>query len=74
MELINYYRDKDPEKAVELAELGMKKCRDDQTDLVIFLIQRARENHDTAKEAKLLKSAKLRRAVDYSRVQKALEK
>ena len=72
MEVINYYNDKDPKRAVEIAELGLKKCRDDQTDLIIFLIQRAKEDGDKDKLLRLLKSAKLRRAVDLDRVQKAL--
>ena len=72
IEVINYYRDADREKAVEIAELGLKKCRDSQTDIMIFLIQNAREAGDEDRCARLIKSAKLRRAVDYTKVCQAL--
>ena len=72
LELIDYYKDRDTDKAVEIAELGLKKCKDDQTDLIIFLIQIARDNGDEKKEARLWTSAKLRRAVNLSKVEKAL--
>ncbi|MBR1710564.1 MAG: hypothetical protein IJ719_17355 [Clostridia bacterium] len=74
MELINYYKTVNPAKAVEIAELGMKKCKDDQTDIFIFLIECARKEEDKNKEAKLLTSAKLRSAVNFSKVKAALEK
>lgn len=74
MEVINYYKSTNHDKAVEIAELGMKKCKDDQTDIIFFLIQCAREDDDTDKESRLLKSAKARRTVDFSRVNHALEK
>lgn len=72
METIHYYADKDPGKAIEIAELGLKKCRDDQTDLILFLLRCAREDGDQDKEARLMKSAKARRAVKLSRVQETL--
>ena len=70
--MIDYYKDRDTDKAVEIAELGLKKCKDDQTDLIIFLIQIARDNGDEKKEARLWTSAKLRRSVNLSKVEKAL--
>ena len=72
IETINYYKDTDPQKAVEIAELGLKKCKDDQTDIIIFLIQDARKNGDKVREAKYIKSAKMRGAVNYSRVHEVL--
>lgn len=72
MELIEYYKNTNPGKAVQIAELGLKKCKDDQTDLFIFLLQYTRQAGDKEKYAKLLKSARLRRAVDYTRVQEQL--
>lgn len=72
MELISYYRNSNRDKAVSIAELGMKKCKDDQTDLIIFMIQCAREDGDVDKEQRLLKSARARRKVDMSKVLEAL--
>ncbi len=69
MELIEYYRNTNPDKAVQIAELGLKKCRDDQTDLFIFLLQYMRQTGDKEKYAKLLKSARLRRAADQAKIQ-----
>ena len=74
MEVIEYYKDRDRNKAIEIAELGMKKCRDDQTELTIFLINCAREDDDKEKEASLLKSARARKAIDYSKVSEAKDK
>ncbi len=74
MEVIDYYKNRDRKKAVEIAELGLKKCKDDQTELIIFLIRCAREDGDNEKEASLLKSARARKAVDYSKVSEALDK
>ena len=70
---IDYYKDRDPKRAVEIAELGLKKCKDDQTDLIIFLIRDARINGDKARESRFLKSAKTRKTVNLSIVQEALD-
>lgn len=72
LELIEFYRGKDPDKAVEIAEYGLKKCKDDQTDIIIFLLQNARESGDEERVQRLLKSAKMRRTVDYARVQQSI--
>lgn len=72
MEVIYYYRDKNPARAVEIAERGLEKCRDDQTDIMIFLIQKAKDVGDDDEVKRLLKSAKQRRAVDYLKVQKSI--
>lgn len=72
IEVIDYYRDKNPKKAVETAELGLKKCRDDQTDIMIFLIQNAKDSGDEARYEKYIKGAKLRKSVDFERIQKEL--
>ena len=73
IEVIDYYRDLNPEKAVEIAELGLRKCKDDKTRLMIFLIQKARESGDDQRFKKLLKSAKKRQAVNYTLVMQALD-
>jgi len=72
MELIEYYRNTNPDKAVQIAELGLKKCRDDQTDIFLFLLEYTWQTGDKEKYAKLLKGARLRRAVDYTKIQKEL--
>lgn len=72
MELIEYYRNTDTDKAVEIAELGLKQCRNDQTDIILFLLKHAQQAGDKDKFAKLLKSAKLRRSVNYTKVQEQL--
>ena len=73
LDVISYYKDKNRSKAVDIAELGLKKCKEDQTDIIIFLIRNAIENGDEESTARYLKSAKMRRNVDFSRVQDSLE-
>lgn len=72
MELIEYYRNSDPDRAAKVAELGLKNCKDDQTDIIIFLLQYSRQTGDKEKYAKLLKGARSRRAVDFAKVQEQL--
>ena len=72
LEVINYYKEKDPEKSAQIAELGFKKCKDSQTGIITFLIQNARNSGDKEQEAKLIKSAKMRRSVNYEKVMEAL--
>ena len=72
LEVINYYKEKDPEKSAQIAELGFKKCKDSQTGIITFLIQNARNSGDKEQEAKLIKSAKMRRSVDFEKVKEAL--
>ncbi len=72
LEFIDYYKDKDISKAREIAELGMKKCKDDQTDLFIFMIEQAILDNDTEKVKKLKKSSQARRLVNYEKVMKSI--
>ena len=72
LEVINYYKDKDPVKAVGIAELGLKKCNDSQTGIITFLIQSAGENGDMERAARLIKSAKKRRSVNFAEVKTAI--
>lgn len=69
MELIEYYRDKDPDRAARIAELGLKQCRDDQTNIIIFLMKHAQRTGDKERFDKLLRGARCRRAVNFSKVQ-----
>ena len=73
-ELIMYYKDRDYEKALEIAELAMKKCKENLTETVIFLLQDAESKQDSAKYTRLMKSAKLRYAINYQEVLERMEK
>ncbi|MBQ9289072.1 MAG: hypothetical protein IJ210_03060 [Clostridia bacterium] len=73
VELIRYYEERDPEKAMQFALQGWAKCRDSQTDLAIFLIREAQAREDLTAAEKILRSARLRRAVDFDRVQAAVQ-
>ena len=67
LELIDYcLKEGDRDRAVRIAEQGLKKCRDDQTDLILFLIRCAREDGNEKRELQLLRGAKTRRAVNMS--------
>ena len=68
LELIEHYSKSDPDRAVRIAELGLRKTDKDQTDMIIYLIKRAQKNNDEKRLKSLAKSAKLRRAVDFDRV------
>ena len=74
VELIRYYEERDPEKAMQFALQGWAKCRDSQTDLAIFMIKEAQAREDLATVKKLLQSAKVRRTVDFERVQETLRR
>lgn len=68
LELIDYYQDRDLPMAIKAAELGMQKCKEEQTDILLFLLKLAVRNHDEDGIKRLLKSSKLRRRVNYNRV------
>lgn len=61
--LVDYYKDRDHEKAVEIASLAIQKCQKDQTLFFIFLLQDAKDRKDEAAFKKLMQSAHRRRAV-----------
>ena len=71
-ELIAYYGDRDREKAVSLAETALKKCRDDLTGIMVFLLKDSLEQGDERRYEKLLRSAKNRVTVDYREVLRRL--
>ena len=50
----------------------MKKCKKDQTDIAIFLIKNAKESGDQERYMRFIKSAKMRRNVDFNKVQKCI--
>ena len=66
--LVDYYKDRDYEKAVEIATLAIQKCQKDQTPFFIFLLQDAKDRGDETAFKKLMQSAHRRRAVKSSEV------
>ena len=66
--LIDYYKDRDHEKVVEIATLAIQKCQRDQTPFFIVLLQDARDKGDEAAFKKLMQSAHRRRAVKSAEV------
>ncbi len=71
--LIQCYCDAGNEaEAREIAERGLKQCKDDLTELFIFLLKDAKVCGDGERYKKLYASAKRRRMVDISRVNVAV--
>lgn len=64
--LLDYYKDRDRKKAVEIASLAIQKCQKDQTPFFVFLLQDAKERKDEAAFKKLMQSVHRRRAVKSS--------
>ncbi len=64
--LVDYYKDRDHEKAVEIASIAIQKCQKDQTSFFVFLLQAAKDRKDEAAFKKLMQSAHRRRAVKSS--------
>lgn len=62
--LIDYYKGRDHEKAVEIASLAIQKCQKDQTQFFIFLLQDAKERKDEEAFKKLMHSAHRRKAIN----------
>lgn len=73
IELIQYYHDSGNEAgAREIAEQGLKQCKDDLTDLFVFLLKDAIVCEDKERYKKFYASAKRRKMVDIVRLNKAL--
>lgn len=66
--LIDYYKNRDHEKAVEIASLAIQKCQKDQTPFFIFLLQDAKNKGDETAFKKLMQRAHRRRAVKSAEV------
>ena len=64
--LVDYYSNRNHEKAVEIATLAIQKCQKDQTPFFIYLLQDAKDRGDEAAFKKLMQSAHRRRAVKWS--------
>ena len=61
--LIDYYKNRNHEKAVEIAKLAIQTCKRDQTPFFLFLLQDAKDRGDEALFKKLMQSAHRRRSV-----------
>ncbi|MEE3462073.1 MAG: hypothetical protein VZR00_09360 [Lachnospiraceae bacterium] len=69
IDLISYYHANGKnDKAVAIAKEGLEKCKQDQTDILIFLIRCAQVKGDQAEVDKLIHRGKLRRLVNTEKV------
>ena len=66
--VIDYYKDTDHEKAVEIARLALDKCKEDQTSFFVFLLQDAKDRGNVVDFKKLMQSAHRRRAVKSNEI------
>ncbi len=71
--LIEYYKEHNNlDRARWVAEQGLGKCKDDLTDIFIYLLTDAQKNTDEGRYKKFYSSAKRRRSVDLTRISQAL--
>ncbi len=68
LELIGYYKDVNPDKAAGIAQQGLKKCYRGRTDMLIYLIQHAKNQGNEEEYMKLLRGVRLRSYVDVSKI------
>lgn len=66
--LVDYYKNRNHEKAVEIANLAIQKCKKDQTPFFLFLLQDAKDRGDEALFKKLMQSAHRRRTVSSAEI------
>lgn len=66
--LVDYYKDRNHEKAIEIANLAIQKCQLDQTPFFLFLLQDAKDRGDVVTFKKLMQSAHRRKAVKSAEV------
>ena len=69
-----YQRQGNLDGARKIAREGLEQCRDELTDLFIWLLADARRNGDANSYKKLYLSAKRRRGADIKKIDMALEK
>ncbi len=73
-ELIGYYTEHgNKTRALEVAEQALVRCKDDLTNIFIYLLTDAKENGEGDRYKKFYSSAKRRRVVNISKIDKALE-
>ena len=71
VELIQCYCDAGNNvRACEIAEQGLKQCKDDLTEFFIFLLRETKASNDEEQYKKLYASAKRRKMVDIVRINK----
>ena len=71
--LIEYYKEHNNfDGARRVAEQGLEKCKDDLTDIFIYLLTDAKKNKDEGRYKKFYSSAKRRRAVDIIQIDETL--
>lgn len=69
----NYVQSGNWDKACEIARKGIDNCKkDDQTEFFIILLKNAKKRRDEQEYKELYASAKRRKYVDNSRIQRAL--
>ena len=75
VDLMNYCRkQKMEDEARHVAEQCLEKCKDELTDIFIFLLTDAERNGQAERFQKYYNSAKRRRSVDMGRLEEALRK
>ena len=62
--LMDYYKKRVPEKAVEIATMAIQKCKKDLTQFFLFLLQDAKDRGDEEEFKKYLQSAHRRKNVN----------
>lgn len=67
-----YYHDGNKVDARKIAEQGLEKCKDDLTELFIFLLQDAKSCKDEERYKKFYASAKRRKKADIVRINEKL--
>jgi len=73
--LIEYYKEHNNfDRARQVAEQGLEKCKDDLTDIFIYLLMDAKKNEDEGRYKKFYSSAKRRRGSDIVRIDETLNK
>lgn len=71
--LIEYYKEHNNfDGARQVAEQGLEKCKDDLTDIFIYLLKDAKKNEDGGRYKKLYSSAKRRRGANIIRIDESL--
>ena len=68
-----YQRQGNIDGARKTARLGLEQCRDELTDLFIWLLADARRREDAEGYKKLYASAKRRRGADITKIDAALK-
>jgi len=72
--LIKYYKEHNNfDGARQVAEQGLEKCKDDLTDIFIYLLMDAKKNGDEVRYKKFYSSAKRRRGADMIQIDEALK-